>query len=434
MTGEQMVALARKHTIFEWAAQATVDPVPVAYAKGVYFWTPEGKRFLDFNSQLMCVNIGHGDDRVIDAMYEQARKLAYISPHMATEPRARLGEKLAAIAPGDINTFFFTTGGAEANENAIRIARLYTGRHKILARYRSYHGATAGAITLSGDPRRWDAGPGMAGVVHVASPYHGVGRGWDSVDHALATLDEVIQLEGPGSIAAFILEPVTGSNGILVPPDGYLQGVRELCTKYRILMIADEVMSGCGRTGEWFAVNHWNVVPDLLTMAKGLTSWYVPFGAVGMREHVAEFFNERVFSGGLTSNSHPVACAVALACLAVYELDGLIDNARRLGVVMQALLDKLAVHVSVGAVRSIGLFGALELVRNRRTLEPMAPFNSTSPEMEALAKFFREEGLYTLMRWHTVFTIPPLCITERQLRDGFEIVDEGLRMMDRAVE
>src|SRR5436190_12086701 len=327
MTGDEIVALTKAHTLFEWSAQSKVDPIPVAGAKGCWFWTPEGKRYLDFNSQLMCVNIGHGDERVIKAIQAQAATLAYANPFMATEPRARLGEKLAALAPGDIDVFFFTNGGAEANENAIKLARAVTGRHKILARYRSYHGGTAGSITLTGDPRRWASEPGLPGVVHVLDPYHGIERGWDSAAESLSMLEEIIQLENPQSIAAFILEPVTGTNGILVPPDGYLQGVRDLCTKHGILMICDVVMSGFGRTGEWFAVDHWKVVPDILTMAKGLTSAYVQLGAVGMRRGIADQFQDKVFYGGLTYNSHPLACAAALATIKVYEDDHLIDNA-----------------------------------------------------------------------------------------------------------
>jgi len=435
MTGEEMVALSRKHTLYEWSAQSKVDPIPVAHAKGVYFWTPEGKRFLDFNSQLMSVNIGHGDPRVINAISEQAATLAYANPFMATEPRARLGAKLAEIAPGDIDVFFFTNGGAEANENAIKIARFVTGRQKILARYRSYHGATAGSIMLTGDPRRWANEPGMPGVVHVLDPYHGIARGWESAEQSLTMLEEVIQLEGPPTIAAFVLEPVTGTNGVLVPPDGYLQGVRELCTKHGILMIADEVMSGFGRTGEWFAVNHWNVVPDLITMAKGLTSSYLPLGAVGMRRPIAQHFQDKVFYGGLTYNSHPMGCATALATIRVYEEDHLIENARKMGAVMKQLLAGLAArHPSVGAVRSIGLFGIVELIRSRRTREPLAPFNGTSEEMTALGRFFRQEGLYTFVRWNTFFTNPPLCIKEDELREGFATIDRGLEITDKAVK
>ena len=428
LTDADLVARTKAHTIFEWSAQSKVDPIPVAGAKGCWFWTPEGKRYLDFNSQLMCVNIGHGDERVIKAIQEQAATLAYANPFMATEPRAKLGEKLASIAPGDIDVFFFTNGGAEANENAIKIARMYTGRHKILARYRSYHGGTSGAITLTGDPRRWASEPGIPGVVHVPDPYHGIQRGWDPVDLALANLEEIIQLEGPQTIAAFFLETVTGTNGVLVPPDGYLEGVRALCTKYGILMVADEVMAGFGRTGEWFAINHWNVVPDLLTMAKGLTSAYVPLGAVGMRRAIADHFSDKVFYGGLTYNSHPLGCATALATIAVYEEDDLLARAKAMGEVMKRhMRDLESRHPIVGAARSLGLFGIVELVKDRKSMEPLAPFNGTSEPMLALGRFLRQEGLYTFVRWNTIMTNPPLTITEEELAHGFDIIDRGLK-------
>lgn len=434
MTGPELVALSKKHTLFEWSAQSAVDPIPVETATGIYFYTPEGKRFIDFNSQLMCVNIGHGDPRVIKAIQDQAAKLAYANPFMATEPRAKLGAKLAELCPGDIDVFFFTNGGAEAAENAIRIARMVTGRHKILTRYRSYHGGTAGALTLTGDPRRWAAEPGIPGVVRVPHPYHGIERGSDTAAQALATLEEIIMLEGPQTIAAFILETVTGTNGILVPPDGYLEGVRALCDKHGILMIADEVMSGFGRTGAWFAVDHWKVVPDIITMAKGLTSAYVALGAVGVRQSIADHFQQKVLFGGLTYNSHPLGCAAALATIAVYEEDQLIDNAKAMGKVMRGLMDELTrKHPSVGEARNIGLFGIFELVRNRKTKEPMAAFNTGSPEMAALGKFFRDEGLYTFVRWNTFFTNPPLCITEAELKEAFAIIDRGLEITDKAV-
>jgi taurine---2-oxoglutarate transaminase len=433
MTGEDIVALSRKHTIFEWSAQSKVDPIPVARAKGIYFWTPDGKRFIDFNSQLMCVNIGHGDPRVVQAIQAQAETLTYISPFMATEPRARLGAKLAELTPGDIDVFFFTNGGAEANENAIKIARAVTGRPKILARYRSYHGATGGVISVTGDPRRWSQPP-APGIVHVLDPYHGVQHGWDTAEQSLRYLEEVIQLEGPNTIAAFILETVSGTNGILVPPDGYMQGVRALCDKHGILMIVDEVMAGFGRTGKWFAIEHWNVVPDLISMAKGLTSAYVALGAVGMRRAIAEKFKDVPFPSGLTYNSHPLACQTALATIAVMEEDRLLDRAVERGEQMKVMHAELAAkHPSVGAVRSIGLFGIIELVRNRTTKEPMAPFNGTSPEMTALGKFFRQEGLFTFVRWNYFFTNPPLCITEAEMREAFAIIDRGLEITDKAV-
>jgi len=435
MTGDEIVALSKKHTITEYAVQDAVNPIPVARAKGVYFWTPEGKRFIDFNSQLMSVNIGHGDPRVIAAITEQAQKVAYVTPSLTTEVRARLGAKLAELAPGDIDAFFFTNAGAEANENAFKIARAVTGRQKILARYRSYHGGTAAAIAATGEPRAWSQPP-MPGFVHVLDPYHGVARGWDDdAATSLAYLEEVIQLEGPHTIAAFILETVTGTNGILVPPDGYLQGVRALCDKYGILMIADEIMTGFGRTGRWFAVEHWGVVPDMITMAKGLTSSYVQLGAVGVRRSIADYFKDKMFPGGLTYSSHPVACAAALATIAVYEEDGLIAKAQQTGKLLTTLHAALAEkHPSVGATRSIGLFGIIELVRNRQTREPMAPMNGTSPEMAALGKFFRDEGLFTFVRWNYFFTNPPLCITEQELRDGIAIIDRGLEITDKAVQ
>jgi taurine---2-oxoglutarate transaminase len=433
MTGQEIVELSKKHTLFEWAVQGAVDPIPVARAKGVYFWTPEGKRFIDFNSQLMSVNIGHGDERVIAAMHAQAQQLIFAGPAMSTEPRARLGAKLAELTPGDIDVFFFTNAGAEANENAFKIARFVTGRQKILARYRSYHGATGGVITATGDPRRWSQSP-YPGIIHVLDPYHGVQRGWDTTEASLRYLEEVIQLEGPATIAAFILETVTGTNGILIPPDGYLQGVRALCDRYGILMIADEVMSGFGRTGEWFAINHWDVVPDLITMAKGLTSSYIPLGAVGMRRALGDRFTDTMFPSGLTYNSHPLACATALAVIDVMEQDGLVQRARERGRLLAQLQQQMAAkHPSVGAIRSIGLFGIIELVRNRATLEPLAPFNGTSPEMGALAKFFRQEGLFTFVRWNYFFTNPPLTITDDELHEAFAIIDRGLEITDAAV-
>ena len=434
MSGAEMVDLCKRHTIYEWSAQSKIDPIPVARAEGVYFWTPEGKRYLDFNSQLMCTNIGHGHPAVVRAIQEQAATLAYANPFMATEARARLGAKLAEITPGDIDRFFFTNGGADANENAIRIARTVTGRHKVLARYRSYHGATAGAIALTGDPRRWAAEPGIPGIVR-APEFHKWGRkDPEPVDTVLRDLEDLIRYEGAQTIAAFILEPVVGTNGLLVPPDGYLQGVRAICDRHGILLIADEVMSGFGRTGKWFALDHWGIVPDLMTMAKGLTSAYVQLGAVGMRPAVARAFEERPFPGGLTYNSHPLGCAAALATIRVYENEGLVENARRMGISLRERMQEMERrHPSVGATRSIGLFGLFELIRNRATYEPMAPFNGTSDEMAALGRAFREHGLYTFVRWHTFFTNPPLIVTEAQLDEGFEVIDAALEITDQSV-
>jgi taurine--2-oxoglutarate transaminase len=434
MKGEAIVALSKKHTISEWAMQGAVDPIPVERAEGIYFYTPEGKRYIDFNSQLMSVNIGHSDPRVVKAIQEQAAKLCYVTPGgMTTEPRARLGAKLAELTPGDIDVFFFTNGGAESVENAFKIARAYTGRYKILSRYRSYHGATAAAMAATGEPRSW-AQPPLPGMVHFTDWYHGVDREQDSADVAVRNLEELVMLEGPQTIAAIIVESVTGTNGILIPPNGYMQGIRALCDKHGIVMIVDEVMAGFGRTGEWFAINHWNVVPDIMTMAKGITSSYVPLGAVGMRRKIGDFFQDKMFPGGLTYSSHALACAAALATIAVYEEDDLINRAKRTGKLMAELMAGLADrHPSVGAARCIGLFGVIELIRNRKTKQPMAPFNGTSPEMAALGKFFRQEGLFTFVRWNYFFTNPPLIITEEQLREAFGIIDRGLEITDKAV-
>ena len=434
LSADEITELCLRHTLYDWSAQSALKPLPITSAKGVYFHTAGGKRLLDFNSQLMCVNAGHGDRRIIEAIKRQAEQLPYISPFMATEVRARLGAKLGELLPGDIDKVFFTLGGAESNENAIKIARTVTGRPKILARYRSYHGSTGTAVQATGDPRRWPNEGAGAGVVHVLDPYHGIQRGWDTVEHALANLEETIQLEGPSTIAAFILEPITGTNGILVPPDGYLQGVRALCDRHGILMICDEVMTGFGRTGRWFAVDHWGVTPDLITLAKGLTSSYVPLGAVGMRPNVAAYFDEHVFFGGLTYNSHPLGCAAALGAIQAYEEDDMVGNSRRMGEVLARLHRRLRErHPCVGAARSIGLFGCLELVRDRQTLEPLAPFNGTSPEMKAIAAALLEGGMHTFVRWNTIMTNPPLCITEAELEEGFEILDSALEIGDRAV-
>src|SRR6187402_3496171 len=321
MTSEEIVRLTKEHTFFSWSVQGAVDPIAIDHAEGVYLYTPEGERILDFNSQLMSVNIGHGDRRVIDAIIEQATKLQYVQPAFATEIRARLGSKLAEILPSDIDKVFFTLGGAEAIENAIKLARHYTGRHKLLARYRSYHGATMGAMTLTGDPRRLANEPGLVGVVRYPDTHRWGEAEPRPVAESLQGLEDVIRYEGAHTIAAVFLETVVGTNGILIPPDGYLQGVRELCDRYGILLIADEVMAGFGRTGRWFAVDHWGVVPDLLTMAKGLTSSYLPLGAVAMSPRIAEFFNDRVYYGGLTYSAHPVSCAAAIAAVNVLRDD-----------------------------------------------------------------------------------------------------------------
>lgn len=434
MTTDEIVTLNREHTFFSWSAQGAIDPIAIDRAEGVWLYTPDGRQILDFNSQLMSVNIGHGDRRVIDAITEQATRLQYVQPAFATEVRARLGQKLAEILPGDMDKVFFTLGGAEAIENAIKFARHFTGRTKVLARYRSYHGATLGAMTLTGDPRRWANEPGLVGVVRYPDTHRWGEAEPRPVAESLQGLEDVIRYEGPHTIAAVFLETIVGTNGILIPPDGYLQGVRELCDRHGILMVCDEVMAGFGRTGRWFAVDHWDVVPDLMTMAKGLTSSYLPLGGVAMRHHIAEFFDQKVFYGGLTYSSHPVSLAAALATIRVYEEDDLIGNAARMGDVLRGHHERLAAkHPSVGAHRSLGLFGILDLVRTRDPWTPMTPFNGTSDEMKAIGKYFRDHGLYTLLVNNSIHTNPPLCINEDELAHGFEIIDAALDIADQAV-
>jgi taurine--2-oxoglutarate transaminase len=434
MTSEEIVALNREHTLFSWSVQGALDPIAIGRAEGVYLFTPEGKRILDFNSQLMSVNIGHGDRRVIDAITEQAQQLQFVQPAFATEIRGRLGQKLAEILPGDMHKVFFTLGGAEAIENAIKLARHVTGRYKVLARYRAYHGATMGAMTLTGDPRRWANEPGLVGVVRYPDTHRWGEAEPRPVEESLQGLEDVIRYEGPHTIAAVFLETIVGTNGILIPPDGYIQGVREICDRNGILMVADEVMAGFGRTGRWFAVDHFDVVPDLMTLAKGLTSSYLPLGAVAMRRHIAEHFETNMFYGGLTYSSHPISLAASLATLQVYEEDGLIENAARLGPVMadhhRQLQEK---HPSVGAVRSLGLFGIVDLVRSRDPWTPMTPYNGTSDEMKAVGKALREGGLYTMVANNSIHTNPPLSINEEQLAEGFNIIDRALDAADQAV-
>lgn len=441
----EILPLSREHVFWTWSAQARVNPIAIQKAKGVYFWDVDGRRYLDFNSMTMCVNIGHGDERVIQAMQRQVAELPYAAPGMATKVRALASQAVAGITPqGALSKVLFTLGGADANENAIKLARGYTRRHKILSRYRSYHGASAGAMAVTGDPRRVSWEPNlMSGVVHFLDPYryrstfHRTNPDISEDEFArdyLNHLEEIIQYEGPQTIAAILMESVTGTNGIIIPPRGYLQGVRALCDKYGIVMIADEVMSGFGRTGKMFAVEHWNVVPDIITMAKGLTSAYAPLGAVAMKPEIAAAFNDHPFESGLTYTAHPVSLAAALANIEVIQQDALLEHTTAMDGVLRQLLSALAEkHPAVGDVRSIGLFGIIELVKDRTSREPLTPWNDTSPHMVALRKFCLDSGLFLYTHWHTILIIPPLIITGQQLREGFEILDRALDQVDSSL-
>ncbi len=444
LTDDEILSLSLEHNFWTWSAQTQVKPIPVSHARGCYFWDTKGRKYLDLNSMVMCVNIGHGDERVINAICAQARELPYAGPHMATKPRAALGKLLSEITPSGLTKFLYTLGGADANENAIKLARAYTGRHKILARYRSYHGATSGAMAATGDPRRvaWEPGV-MPGVVHFLDPYRyrstfhqktpPPSESDFSIDY-LNHLEEIIRYEGPESIAALLIEPVTGANGIIIPPEGYLQGVRSLCDKYGILLIADEVMTGFGRTGRWFAVNHWDVTPDLMTMAKGMTSGYAPLGAVAMKAEIADSFNDRVFQGGLTFNGHPLSLAAAIANIQVIQNDGLVERSAKMGSLMSDFLSAMADrHASIGEVRSLGLFAAIELVCNKTTKEPLAPYGRTSPVMETFRQGMLDHGVYLYTRSNIILIMPPLIIKEEELREGLSILEKGIEGIDKIV-
>jgi taurine--2-oxoglutarate transaminase len=432
LTAQDIVNLNRQYTLFSWSVQSATNPIPITRAQGVYFWDAQGKKYLDFSSQLMNLNIGHQHPKVVKAIQDQAAQLSYAHPGMATEARGLLGQKIARIAPGNLNKTFFCLGGAEANENAIKIARFYTGRNKILARYRSYHGATHGAIALTGDYRRLPVEPALPGVVHFLDPFcYRCPFGWTIETchrQCISHVEEVISYEGPDHIAAIFMEGVTGSNGLIVPPDDYWPRIREICNKYGILLISDEVMSGWGRTGKWFAVDNWNVVPDIITTAKGITAGYVPLGAVIISDPIAEYFEDKMLWCGLTYSGHPLACAAGLATIEVYEEDHLLENAvmvgKQLGKKLEEIKNK---HSSVGDVRYIGLFSALEIVKNKVTKIPIDPLTE-------IGKFLRDNGLFTFIFHNVVFVVPPLCITVDQLDEGLGIIDQALRITDKLVE
>ncbi|MGD8465922.1 MAG: aminotransferase class III-fold pyridoxal phosphate-dependent enzyme [Anaerolineae bacterium] len=441
MNAQQIIEQNRDHTFFTWSVQSQVQPLTAVRGEGVHFWDANGRRYLDFSSQLMNVNAGHGSPTIVAAIQQQAAAMAYAYPGIATEAKGRLGQMLAEVTPGDLCKTLFTTGGGEANENAIKFARLYTGRQKLLARYRSFHGATAGALSLTGDPYRLPAEPLISGVVHVMDPYcYRCPFGWTKETchrECISHVEQVIQFEGPDNIAALVLEGVTGSNGLIIPPDDYWPRMREICDKYGILLVSDEVMSGFGRTGEWFGVNHWQVEPDMITMGKGITSGYVPLGGVIVSRAIADYFEDRRLPMGLTNSGHPVAVAAGVATLEVYKDEGLIENAQAMGLILkEGLQDIQAKHPSVGDVRSIGLFSTIELVKDRETKEPLAPLPGlpSSPQdaqvAPALSAALRERGMHCFVKWNHLFPIPPLCITETELRDGLLILDQVLDIAD----
>jgi taurine---2-oxoglutarate transaminase len=439
----------RAHVFHSWSAQGQIAPVPITGGSGAWFHDAEGNRYLDFASQLVNLNLGHQHPRLVAAIKQQADRLCTVAPVFANDARSEAAAAIVRHAPGSgddgspgpLDNVFFTNGGAEAIENALRMARLHTGRHKVLSAYRSYHGATAGAMTLTGEPRRWASEPGIPGVVHFFGPYlyrsafHAIDE-VEERERALEHLEQVVTMEGPSTVAAIVLESVVGTNGVLVPPDGYLAGVRELCDRHGIVMVCDEVMVGFGRVGEWFAVDRWGVVPDLVTFAKGVNSGYVPLGGVLIRDEIAATFSDRPYPGGLTYSGHPLACAVAVESIRVFEEDDVLGHVRRLGeeIIRPELTRIAAKHPSVGEVRGLGCFFAIELVRDRTTREPLVPFNATgaaaAPVAETMAAC-KAGGVWPFSHFNRIHVAPPLVIGEEDLLVGLTVLDEALTVADR---
>jgi taurine--2-oxoglutarate transaminase len=436
--GQQVVADAKEYVLHSWSVQDAVNPIPVAGGEGRYFWDYEGKRYLDFASQLVNLSLGHQHPKLVAAIQEQAAKVCTIGPPMATEPRSTLARLLAEVTPGDLAMSFFTNGGAEANENAIKLARWYTGRHKVIARYRSYHGATAGAMTLTGDPRRWPAEPGIPGVVRMFDPYtYRCPAGHPDpcpVCTGAPHLEEILQYEGADTVAAVILETVTGTNGVIPPPDGYLESIREVCDRHGIVLILDEVMAGFGRTGKWFACENWDVVPDILTVAKGINSGYVPLGAMVVNEKLRDWIRDKPFAGGLTYSGHPLACASGVASIGIFREEGIVENSAEQGRYLADALRSLQErHPSIGEARGLGLFWGLELVRNRETREPLVPFNAAGADAKPIAQLTKaalDAGLYLFVHWNVIMIAPPLNITREELDEGLAILDDALAVAD----
>jgi taurine---2-oxoglutarate transaminase len=435
------------YTLFSWSKQKGIAPIAVKHAEGVYLYDYDGKRYIDFSSGLMNVNIGHGNQRVTDAVVKQMQEVAYVTPSCVTKVRGELGKKLAEICPGDLNKAFFTLCGATSIENGIKLARLYTGRHKILTRYQSYHGASYGAMSASGDPRRIPMDAQQSpNFVHFDLPYL---YRWDYSEvetqniasllkESVASLERLIAYEGPGNIAAILLEGESGSSGCLQYPIGYLKAVRELCNKHGILLIMDEVMSGFGRTGKWFGFQNHGIVPDMIAMAKGLTCGYLPFGCLMVSDKIAAKYDDAVLALGLTYSAHPVSCAAALETLKIYEDDGLIDNCVVMGQYVNEQVEKLKQkHPSIGDFRNTGLLGCIELVKNRKTKEPMAPFNAKPDEMAVMNKVaakIKDLGMYTFVRWSYIFIAPPLIVTKEQIDEGLGIISEAIKIADAEVK
>ncbi len=428
------------YTLFSWSKQKGINPIAIKHAEGVYLYDYDDKRYIDFSSGLMNVNIGHGNQRITDAVVKQMQEVSYVTPSCVTKVRGELGKKLAEICPGDLNKAFFTLCGATSIENGIKLARLFTGRHKILSRYQSYHGSSSGAMTASGDPRKLAVDSQQApNFVHFDLPYL---YRWEFGEEALlkesvTSLERIIAYEGPGNIAAILLEGESGSSGCLQYPSGYLKAVRSICDKHGILLIMDEVMSGFGRTGKWFGFENHDIIPDMIAMAKGLTCGYLPFGCLMVSDKIAAKYDDNYLSLGLTYSAHPVSCAAALETLNIYEDENLIENAAAMGKYIKQRVEEMKlIHPSIGDFRNTGLLGCIELVKNRKTKEPMAPFNAGANDMAVMNKVaakIRALGMYTFVRWGYIFIAPPLCITKAQVDEGLAIISEAIKIADEFV-
>ncbi|MDQ3021593.1 MAG: aminotransferase class III-fold pyridoxal phosphate-dependent enzyme [Bacteroidota bacterium] len=437
---EEILENCLNYTLTSWSKQRGIKPIVIDRAEGVYLYDKEGKRYIDFSSQLICVNIGHGHPKVAEAVAEQMKDVSYVYPGMFTKVRGELGKKLSEISPGNLNRTFFTLGGAEAVENAIKLARIYTGRHKIVALYQSYHGATYAASSVGGDPRKFPVDSQQApNFVHVENPYF-YRCPWNSntpeecSENASAALERVVEYEGPNNIAAIMLEGESGSSGCIKYPPGYWKKVKEIADKYGILTICDEVMSGFGRTGKWFGINHHDVEPDIMCMAKGITSAYLPLGGIIVKEEIAKVFDDKPLMLGLTYSAHPVSLAAANAVIDIYKDENLIENADVMGKYIDLrMVEMKEDHPSIGDWRNTGLLGCLELVKNRKTKEPIARWNAPPDEMGVMNKVMAkiaELGMFTFGRWNLLFIAPPLCVTKEQVDEGLEIISEALKIAD----
>ncbi len=440
-TATEIKAIDKKYNLHSWSAQGNINPKVIEKAEGIYFWDSDGKKYFDMSSQLVNLNVGHGNKKIIDAIKNQADKMAFMGPGFAVDVRAKLAQKVVEKAPNNMGKVFFTLGGADANENAIKIAKMFTGRNKIFSRYRSYHGATYGAANLTGEPRRYVSEPGIPGFIKFFDPYlYRAGIEFKSEVEAskyfVDKLREQIIYEGSESVAAIFLETVTGSNGVIIPPKGYLKGVREICDEFGIMMVCDEVMTGWGRTGEWFAVNNWDVKPDMITFAKGITCGYVPLGGVIVDEKISKYFDNNTLMCGLTYNAHPLACAAGIATIEVYEEENLVINSKKMGKILGELLEDIKEkHVAVGDVRYIGLFSAVELVKNKNSREPLVPYGK-DPEkiMSRIVGMLKEKGFETYSHENSILIAPPLIIKEDELREAMGIFDKVMCFVDEYIK